>query len=79
MPSPPGRTAHDEANGGLRREPELPMYVEVARRSVPQVNEFDFGSESEADDDAARSAGLRDRMVGNARQASLDPGDGIEL
>jgi type IV secretion system protein VirD4 len=79
MPSPSGRLTDDEANGGLRREPELPMHIEVAPHRAPPINEFDFGSESEADDDAARSARLRDRMVGNARQAALDPGDGIEL
>ena len=30
-------------------------------------------------DDAARQAAVRRRMQGIARQASLDPGDGIEL
>lgn len=79
MPSPPGRAGQDEANGGLRREPELPMHVEVSLKRTPQINEFDFGGETDADEDAARSAGLRERMVGNARQAALDPGDGIEL
>jgi len=78
-PSPSGRAAHDEANGGLRREPELPLHVEVAPQRPSQISEFDFSGESEADADATRSARLRDRMVGNARQASLDPGDGIEL
>jgi len=70
---------NDEANGGLRREPELPTHVEITPQRPLQINEFDFSAESEADDDAARSARLRDRMVGNARQAALDPGDRIEL
>nr|WP_315456916.1 conjugal transfer protein TraG [uncultured Sphingorhabdus sp.] len=78
-PSPPGRAGQDEANGGLRREPELPMHVEVSPKRTSPINEFDFGGESEADDDASRSIRLRDRMVGNARQASLNPDDGIEL
>ena len=72
-------TASDDPNGGLRREPELPMHVEVTPQQKPWVNEFDFVEASEADDDAARSERLRSRMTANARQASLDPGDGIEL
>ncbi len=68
----------DEANGGVRREPELPMHVEIAPPK-PKANEFEFESSNDADDDAARSERMRTRMAGNARQASLDPGDGIEL
>ena len=71
--------ASDDPNGGLRREPELPMHVEVAPQQKPQINEFDFVEASDADDDAARSKRLRRRMTANARQATLDPGDGIEL
>ncbi len=69
----------DDPNGGLRREPELPMHVEVAPRQKSAINEFDFVEASDADDDAARSERLRSRMTANARQAALDPGDGIEL
>ncbi len=74
-----GSVDGDEANGGVRREPELPLHVEIAPPPKPQVNEFDFGGDNEADDDAARSERLRTRMVANSRQAALDPGDGIEL
>ena len=71
---------HDDAvNGGIRREPELPLHIDIAPPTKPHVNEFDFGSEGNADDDAARAERLRTRMLGNARQATLDPGDGIEL
>ncbi|MBS0483173.1 MAG: conjugal transfer protein TraG [Proteobacteria bacterium] len=69
----------DEANGGIRREPELPLHVEIAPPPKLQVNEFDFCGDNESDDDAARSERLRNRMVANSRQAALDPGDGIEL
>lgn len=71
--------ASDDANGGLRREPELPMHVEVAPQHKSRINEFDFVEASDADDDATRSERLRSRMSANARQAALDPGDGIEL
>jgi type IV secretion system protein VirD4 len=74
-----GTIDEDEANGGIRREPELPLHVEIAPPPKPQVNEFDFGGDNDADDDAARSEHLRSRMVANSRQAALDPGDGIEL
>ncbi len=69
----------DVANGGVRREPELPLHVEIAAPARPRVNEFDFGSDHEGQEEAARSERLRMRMSANARQAVLDPGDGIEL
>ncbi|PKB14300.1 type IV secretion system protein VirD4 [Novosphingobium kunmingense] len=68
-----------EANGGVRREPELPLHVEIVPPSNLQVNEFDFDNGDEIDDDTARSERLRARMVANSRQAALDPGDGIKL
>jgi type IV secretion system protein VirD4 len=74
-----GDAADNAANGGVRREPELPLHVEIAPAPKPPSNEFDFTSPSEADDDATRSERLRTRMTANARQAALDPGDGIAL
>ncbi|MEJ6011183.1 conjugal transfer protein TraG [Novosphingobium aquae] len=71
--------SEDEANGGVRREPELPLHVEIAPARKAPTGEFDFGSRDEADDDTARSERLRTRMVANSRQAALDPGDGIDL
>ncbi|WP_310531236.1 conjugal transfer protein TraG [Novosphingobium sp.] len=71
--------AGDEANGGIRREPGLPLHVEIAPAPKAPIGEFDFGSGDETDEDAARSERLRARMVANSRQAALDPGDGIEL
>jgi type IV secretion system protein VirD4 len=69
----------DEANGGVRREPELPLHIEVAPPSKSQINEFEFDDGNDADDDASRSERLRTRTTKIARQAALDPGDGIEL
>jgi type IV secretion system protein VirD4 len=67
----------DPANGGIRREPELPEEQEIVPRPAPPVGEFEF--DDQASDDAAVTRRLQDRMGGNARQASLDPGDGIDL
>ncbi len=68
-----------DANSGVRREPDLAVHVEIAAPVRPRVNEFDFGSNDEGQGDAARSERLRARMGANARQAALDPGDGIDL
>jgi type IV secretion system protein VirD4 len=76
-PGPPAKA--DPANAGVRREPELPLHVEIAPPRRPATKEFDFGDSQSADDDAIRAEKLRTRMQGAARQASLDPGDGIEL
>lgn len=46
-------------------------------RPAPPAGEFEF--DDNAGDDAAAAKRLQDRMRGNARQASLDPGDGIVL
>ncbi|MBB3862644.1 type IV secretion system protein VirD4 [Novosphingobium hassiacum] len=72
-------SGEDEANGGVRREPELPLHVEIAPAPKPQPSEFDFANGDDTDDDAAQSERLRARMVANSRQAAMDPGDGIEL
>jgi type IV secretion system protein VirD4 len=72
------RAQEDAANGGLRREPELPEHVAIApETSPPPAQEFAIVDDEQ--DDTARQAAVRRRMQGLARQASLDPGDGIEL
>jgi type IV secretion system protein VirD4 len=72
------RDAEDAANGGLRREPELPEHVAmVPEIPAPAAQEFSIVDDEQ--DDAARQAAVRRRMQGLARQASLDPGDGIDL
>ena len=80
--APPHGAANGEeetdADGGIRREPDLPEHEEIVSRPTEIRNEFDFG-ERDRDDDASRAQALAARMRANARQASLDQDDGIEL
>jgi type IV secretion system protein VirD4 len=68
----------DPANAGIRREPELPEHEEIAPEQARVAPEFAF-AEEEPDDDAVRARALRQQVRGLARQAAMDPGDGIEL
>ena len=68
----------DPANGGIRREPELAEHEDIAPESPKPSAEFLFG-EDEVDEDAVRARALRASARGLARQAALDPGDGIDL
>ncbi|ABD24768.1 TRAG protein [Novosphingobium aromaticivorans DSM 12444] len=67
----------DADNGGIRREPELPEHEEIV---LPPrlVSEFEF-EEPMIEEDLAQSRQQADRIWTVARQAALDPGDGIEL
>lgn len=68
------------AEGGIRREPEVPEHEDIVRPPQPVRNEFAFDERSEDDEDtAARSRRLTRPMLDNARRAALDPGDGIDL
>src|SRR3546814_21131100 len=69
----------DPANSGVRREPELPLHVDIAPPKRAATKEFDFGDGAAAHDDAVRAEKLRTRMQGTARQAPLDHGPRIEL
>ncbi len=71
----------DSANGGLRREPELPEHIEVVARPKAPTAEFEFSDADGTEDDqaAANNERIRRTMERNARQASLDLGDGIEM
>jgi type IV secretion system protein VirD4 len=66
---------NDPANAGIRREPELPAHEEVTPFASPK-SEFDF-AEEEADDEAQRARVLRQQAAGVARQAAMDPDDGL--
>jgi type IV secretion system protein VirD4 len=68
----------DPANGGVRREPELAEHEDIAPETTKPPPEFEFG-EDEPDEDAVRARALRAAARGRARQAALDPGDGIDL
>ena len=68
----------DPDNAGIRREPELPEHEEIVPPSTPPAQEFDI-LDDEPDVDAAKARALRSRMRMIARQASMNPDDGIEL
>ena len=76
-PAPTDDDDCDADNGGIRREPELPEHEEII---LPPrvVSEFEF-EEPMIEEDLAQSRRQADRMRTVARQAALDPGDGIEL
>ncbi|HWL48103.1 MAG TPA: conjugal transfer protein TraG, partial [Sphingomonadaceae bacterium] len=67
----------DAANSGLRREPELPDHVAIVKETAPAPPAQEFSILEDEPEDAARQAAARRRMQGIARQASLDPDDGI--
>jgi type IV secretion system protein VirD4 len=76
--SPRGDGVADPANAGVRREPELPEHEEVLPLERPPEREFDLLDE-EPDVDAAKDRAVRQRIRIVARQASMDPSDGIDL
>ena len=73
-----GQPIDDPANGGIRREPELAEHEDIVPEPVTPSPEFEF-AEDEADEDAVRARRLRATVRGLARQAAMDPGDGIDL
>lgn len=64
----------EDSDGGVRREPTLPEHEAIAPETAPVREEF-----AGLDDDAQRARAMQDRFCGVARQASLDPDDGIDL
>jgi type IV secretion system protein VirD4 len=68
----------DPANAGIRREPELPEHEEITPPERPAFNEFDV-LDDDPDIDAAKARRLRLQVTSNARQATMDPADGIDL
>jgi type IV secretion system protein VirD4 len=68
----------DPANAGIRREPELPKHEEVLPSKQPADREFDVLEEG-ADIDVAKARTLRRSVRILARQAAMDPADGIGL
>ena len=85
-PRPEVRAAEPSANAAeedateseRRRQPELSRLKPV-EKNAPIQNEFEIDPADDAEDDAARNSRMNRVMQGVARQASLDPGDGIEL
>ena len=72
------RPVDDPANSGIRREPELPGHEDIAPEISMPPTEFDF-TEEEDDGVAVRARVMRTNVPGLARQAAMDPGDGLEL
>ncbi|MCX8999927.1 conjugal transfer protein TraG [Rhizobiaceae bacterium BDR2-2] len=68
----------DPDNAGIRREPELPEHEEIVPPPPTPAQEFDI-LDDEPDVDAAKARAMRQRLRIVARQASMDPADGIEL
>ncbi|MGZ2432681.1 conjugal transfer protein TraG [Neorhizobium petrolearium] len=73
-----GDDGGDPANAGIRREPGLPEHEEILPPPPSPAQEFEL-LDDEPDVDAAKANAMRARMRMVARQASLDPGDGMEL
>jgi type IV secretion system protein VirD4 len=78
-PAPSAADAGDHADGGIRREPTLPEHEQIAPEpGPPPAKEFVF-AEDEQDDDEARTRALAAGARRVARQAALDPDDGIAI
>ena len=74
------KTEDDEANAGLRREPELPDHVAIAPETSPEpAREFEMMLDDEPEEAVQQRQALRRKMGQVARQASLDRNDGIDL
>jgi type IV secretion system protein VirD4 len=74
----PEQPVDDPADGGIRREPELPEHEEVAPERTSPAPEFAFADE-EPDNEVQRNSILRRQVSSVARQAAMDPVDGIDL
>ena len=68
----------DSENGGIRREPALPEHEAIVPEEGPVVREFAV-VEDEPDDEAVRAKAVTSRFRAVARQAVLDPDDGVQL
>jgi len=79
-PAPGGDTgaSGDPVNAGIRREPELPEHEDVVPPERPGMQEFDV-LDDEPDVDAARARTIRQQARSVARQATMDPADGLDL
>jgi type IV secretion system protein VirD4 len=75
---PPVEEECDNANAGIRREPELPAHEEIVPERDGSAREFEL-AEDEPDDEAQRLSVLQRRTRTIARQAALDPADDMGL
>ena len=69
-----------DPNSGIRREPALPEHEAMVAEQPRPSREFAIvEDEPDDDDDGVRATALRQHMRNVARQAAMDPNDGIEL
>ena len=73
-----GSEDEDTTGSERRHQPELSRSKPVEPKQ-PIENEFEIDPRDDADEDAARLSRMNQTMRQVARQASLDPGDGIDL
>ena len=73
-----GQGEGDPANAGIRREPQLPEHEEIVPPPRAPDHEFDV-LEDEPEFGATKARAMRQRMRMVARQASMNPADGIDL
>jgi len=76
--SAPESNDEDPTESERRRQPELSRVQPVEQRDKIE-NEFEIGLTDDDEDDAARNSRMNRIMQGVARQASLDPADGMDL
>jgi type IV secretion system protein VirD4 len=68
----------DPANGGIRREPGLPEHEAIVSEQPKSSPEFAL-LEDEPDDEPVSARALNQDLRTTARQAALDPDDGLGL
>jgi len=69
----------DPDNAGIRREPELQEHEEVVPAPAASTREFEFSEEDREEEVVVKAGSMRRQFGSMARQASLDPDDGIGL
>ena len=74
----PDADADDPTESERRRQPELNR-MQPFEKTEANENEFEIGLNDDDEDDAARNSRMNRIMQGVARQASLDPADGMDL
>ena len=75
---PTATSSDDPANGGIRREPELPQHEDIAAAPRPAVPEFD-PLDDEPDDEPQRQRLVQRSLTSAARQASMDTTDDMGM
>ncbi|MBB2169686.1 conjugal transfer protein TraG [Gluconacetobacter aggeris] len=73
-----GTTKGADTDGGIRREPDLPEHEDIAPERPDPAWEFDLPDDDQ-DAEARRTAEWLRTQRGIARQAGMDPADGLGL